>query len=308
MLVQLSNIQEIVAGLMTERYLSLDTETTGLEETDRPFSFSIASHTHSYYFDSRIITTLWGRPDVRELIQRTDVRWIMMNPKFDRRMLSYMGLNLYGTVIDIQVAARLYRNDFMTYSLDAQAKRFGWSKIDEVKKWIKENKAYSKRRNCFGEEYQNMQFDMVPVDLMCTYACKDARLTFDLYWHKYLPLIQSNPGMTAVMNNEINLTNVCYAMERHGLYLDRQYTLEAMYHEQALVTQGKGKFLELTGAEYKNSAKHIGPLLGYELPKTEEGNPSLTDDVLESILVDGSPEAKEIAETVRLTRGSEKRI
>lgn len=300
-------IQNAVEALEVESYLSVDTETTGLEEYDRPFSFSIASGSGAYNFDSRVIPGVWEHPGVRELCARTSICWIMQNPKFDMRMLGYMGLECAGRIVDLTVAARLSRNDYVTYRLADQAKRNGMAKQDAVMKYIKDHDLYTERRDPLGETYKQPRFDLVPIDLIGEYACHDARITYDLYMHKYAGDIIHD--QQRVLENEMQLTKTCFKMERHGVLLDREYTIQARRYSAEEAESRKNFYLGLTGVEYVNSARSIGPHLdGYVLPTTEDGNPSLTDDVLDMILVDGSPKAKNVAETVRLIRKATKRV
>lgn len=91
-----------------------------------------------------------------------NIHWIMQNPKFDMRMMESVGCPIGGTPVDLTVAARLVRNDHMAYNLDVQAKRFGMSKQDAVKEYIKKHKLYTKRTSNTGEEYNQPRYDLVP--------------------------------------------------------------------------------------------------------------------------------------------------
>lgn len=289
------NLSEVTTLLMGHSVLGVDTETTGLGHEDLPFAVIVATDTEEYYFDERLIPGLWGMNELRFILGNPETVYVFQNAKFDMTMLSRRNLLVMGTVCDDAVMARLLRNDHWhpkAYSLDGQAQReLGKAKDNRVKKYIDEHNLYEVRRDYFGEETKVPRFDWVPVELMCEYACTDARLTYDLYKH-YLAKLDDKSK--EVLATEMALTKVCWKMERTGLLLDVQYTLSTMYAEQQKASELKEQLTTLTGKEYKDSAKHweawfkecnvtlpraINPKTG--MP-TE--NPSLNDDVLESII------------------------
>ena len=288
--------------LQTAHTLSLDTETTGLEQQDLPFAVIIADDLNEYYFDERILGDMWN------LLQcLTPKVWVFQNAKFDLKMCARMGFTPSSLhYYDIACGSRLMRNDPLQHSLDAQAKRYlGKDKSDLVKKYIKDHNLYEVRKDFFGVEYKSPRYDRVPVELMAEYACLDARLTYDLH---QLYSRQLDPASLELYDMESQLIPVCLDMEETGLLLDKQYTLEAMYAEQDTLISLVYKYKSITGAEYVNSAKSIQKVLSIELPKTEGGNPSLTDDVIDWLLVEGSPRDKEIGDIVRSIRSLDKRI
>lgn len=306
MKVTLGNVAEVREHLRVFPYLAADTETTGLSETDVPFAVIIASPQREYYF----------RPDNREcplwaclydIFAQPGTTWIFQNAKFDMRMLSTRNIDIPGPVIDIAIAARILDNSHMSYSLSAQAKRAGLQdkKDDEIKAHIKMHNYYEERTDFFGKVEAHPRYDWVDHDLMEQYACTDARLTFDLYQH-YSSLLDSSDR--AVLQNEMELTKVCYYMERHGVRLDKMYALQAFHAERHQVETLKQRYMEHTGRAYTNSAKSIGACISARLPLTEEGNPSLTDDVVEDLLGSDIPQKdKDILEVVRSIRFFDKR-
>ena len=307
MLVTPQNISDVIHKLNVVTTIALDTESSGLEETDKAFAVIVATETEEFYFDFRSVSNFVSY--LHPILQQDNLTVIMQNAKFDIRMLASIGLTIGGKIIDIKSVARVVRNDHFEggYSLAAQAKReLGRSKGDDIiKETIKKKGLFDTRRDYFGTHYDVPQYDKVPMDLMHTYACLDARLTYDLY-KKYLPSLDQ--GSARVARLEAQLIPVCYKMERLGLRLDVGHTIKAMHHESSIVEINKDKYAKLTGTKFVNSAKSISKHLDYTLPLTEDGNPSLTDSVLESIITLGSPKDKEIADTVRLIRLYDKRV
>lgn len=290
------NLRQTFEHLRHRPEISLDTETTGLEETDRPFAFIIADEQNVYYFDDRIL----GKAHWDELslfAQTYEGRVILQNAKFDMRMILAMGAYFErAELIDDRTVARILKNNHMNYSLDSQAKRNGMSKSDEVKAYIKEHDLYEERR---GEKCP--RYDWVPLEIMERYAEQDARVTFDL-WKIYEP--QLDVADRKVLANESKLLRVCFDMERTGVLVNESHTREAMAHDQIKAGTYLEEFHLQSGTPFVNSAKCLAPVFqkaGELLSYTEAGNPSFTDEVLEEYT---SP----IAQTVRNIRHYQKRI
>jgi DNA polymerase-1 len=282
---------------------SIDTETSGLEKVDKPFAFSVAGPGFDYYFDEQILDErIWNA--LSHVGPRT---WYLQNAKFDLKMLKRKGVNLEGKFHDITSLGRIVRNDHLMYSLDAQATRELKIPKDKVlPEYIKKNNLYEVRTRRYSKEtYKVPQFYRVPKDIVGPYAGLDARLTYDLAKHYQR---QITPDLEQVVQLESDLIPVCSRMEERGVRIDVPYTEEAYDTERTLRDFHKATFKHITGNEYVNSAKSLQKAIGVQLPVTEEGNPSLTDDVIEMLLpsVDGND--KKVLETVRLIRALDKRI
>ena len=280
--------------------LSLDTEATGLEETDRPFCATAAGENGEVYTEDASV--------IKELLKEQDCIFFM-NAKFDARMLSHWGVDVFQhKVYDIAVMARILRNDHMSYSLDAQAKRMGWAKGTKVEEAIKKGKLYEERRNYFGVPYKVPRYDRVDRATLKEYAMLDARLTYDLGKH-YLSVMDANDK--SVMEMEAALTPVCYRMERKGLLLNQDYTLQGYHAENNMLLQAREWYRSLTCSDYVNSAKAIQKnITSVTLPTTDAGNPSLTDDVIEALLVNPGISDRDsgILQAVQKIRYFDKRI
>lgn len=305
-----------LSWLTQESLYAFDTETFGLEETDRPFGIGFAGRDREEFYDTRIYPTIWQ--DVQPFFNNPHITWLAQNFKFDKRMIGYMGVTIAGTCIDINSVARIVRNDHFVYSLDAQAKReLGVTKDKGVEEYIKKHKLYNTRHDFFGTPYKTPAFDQVPHAVMEPYGKKDPRLTYDLYinYKKKLEatdqveIKRGYEDSRRLMQQESDLIKVCYKMERRGLLVNKEYTLRAMYFEMGEVEKFKTKYMELTGVEFTDSAKSVQKNISIQLPQTEAGNPSLTDDVVDWVLDQPcDPRDKEIVETVRSIRGYAKRI
>lgn len=277
--------------------ISLDTETTGLEEKDRPFCATISGRDFNIYTE-----------DANECaaIVKDATKILYQNSKFDMRMLSHWGINPTNIpAYDCEIMSRILRNDHLKYSLDAQAKRMGMAKSTAVDEAIKAGKHYETRRDFFGAEYKVPRYDWVDRETLKKYALLDSRLTY-LMGMNYLE--KADASDLRLMNMESELTPVCYRMERRGMQLNKDYTLQGYHYEKNQLAACRDRWRELTGSDFTNSAQSISKHLTISLPTTAAGNPSLTDDVIEEILVRATDRDKELLKTVRDIRGYDKRI
>ncbi len=283
--------------------LSLDTESTGLSEKDRPFALIVSDGVNTDYLDERVHSREQIARQIDALMGCRTL--IAQNAKFDLRMLQHWGFDLAkygGKVADTAVLGRLVRNDHMSYSLADAGARIGFPKSDEVKKYIGKHHLYTFRNSQYkSKRAKDMHFDRVPIDIMERYAKNDAYVTFKLY-EKLLP--QLDPRSVDVWEMECALTPVLFDMERAGIRVNVPYVERAIEHEMGLIREAKSQFLLATGREYDNSKTMLVEVFsaaGETIRKTSKGNDSLTDDDLERFT---SP----AAQLVQRIRHHEKRV
>lgn len=291
--------EQAIAALVSEQVLALDTETTGLKEADKPFSLVVSSFDKTYYFDFRLVD--WADHRMAALLQM-EKTWVFQNAKFDMRMIATAGLPIpHGEIHDIAIMARIVDNTHLSYSLDAQAKRFGHEQKIDVKSKIKELDLYETRTTVLGEEVKDPRYDRLPLAIIAPYACQDGVVTLQL-WKHYMDQMDSKE--LEVFANEAKLTRVCYSMERLGVKVDMSYAREAFEYERAEAAKHKDIFRRMTGIEYVNSAEQLCPIfekLGERIKHTQKGALSLTDDVLETYTTP-------LAQVVRDIRFFDKRV
>lgn len=318
MQVKQSNLNSIIKKLSITGKYGLDTETTGLRFRDRLFSVIISDGGQSYYFnyqwyeglDSDLIlpreTLRWLQP----IFSNSESLFYISNAKFDLSMLRRDGLEVHGTVVCTNALGRVLRNNhFDGYSLAKSAARIGLEKDSKVEEYIKKNKLYT-REDTPGKktEFRNLDFTKVPYEIMSKYAEMDAELHYKVgvYIQEGIdaPNSLGAPPLTAVAENEILLTRVCFDMEWTGIKINRAYIQGALEYENTRLCAAKEVFRKEADVEFSDSNKFLAEVFtrkGFDFPKTEKGNPSFTDAVLEDI--DSS-----LAESIRTIRHHEKRI
>lgn len=282
--------------LVAEKLFSLDTETTGLDWEDRAFAVTIATSSKVFYMEH------W---DFLKHIFHLPLEVIMINAKFDMRMI---GLPFYSpwTIRDIGIFDRILKNDGISlkdYSMAAIAKRrTNHEKSDVVENYIKAYKVYEDRFYKYSKEkYVNKRYDRVDRTILQEYAEQDARITYDIY-KKQLEIADADD--LRVFDNECALLHCTYKMEIDGVKVDEEYTEKALLWEADQLEIAKDKFFEFSKVRYENKKRILVPFFeryGENIKYTAKGNPSLTDDDLDSFT---SPAAK----FVQNIRYHEKRI
>lgn len=289
MVVTKDTMAEALEHLHFHDNLAVDTETTGLRMHDRLFSIELASAEKQFHFDKRILGEDFDKVKIIFDKERT---WYLQNAKFDMRMLHWEGIVLRGTIIDLEVLVRLYKNDVMSTRLKDTAKLFGMEKLEIVDEYITKNKLTSKVESKYwSKTYEFKHYDKVPIEIIGEYGPHDARITFDLCKAMLAEMdIRSRP----VFENECALTKVCFDMEMHGVLLDREYAERMLKYESGLIHEAEREFLLSTGQLYTGSKGQLLEVFtkaGETIPKTAKGNPSLTGDILDDFT---SPVAKMI--------------
>jgi DNA polymerase-1 len=311
MIVSRSNFDETLGSLSRSTSLGIDTETTGLTESDRLFSIIISNGLNSYYFnfkqypglDEDLVLQLKHKFLMQEfLLDRPDLTWFISNAKFDMRMLAYEGFVLRGTVFCTNQMGRLLRNDHLTgYGLDASVKRIGYEKDKSVDTYIKQHRLYSYSKAPGKDaEYKNLHFDRVPFEVISKYGESDGHLHYTL--GKYLE--EELKDSSDLVKTEIDLTKAVFRMERTGIRINWDYVEKAIAYEESLIRECKDRFRAVTGHEYDNTKTTLVKVLedqGVSIGKTAKGNPSINADVLDSL--DG-----EVPEMIKEIRGREKKV
>lgn len=304
-----SDFETAVNFLSACEKVSFDTETTGLMpyKTDRLFAIVMSGRAddgelRTYYWNFQHYdadSIVWGFDKIRRLqpIFNHGTRFAH-NAIFDMHFLANEGIEFPCDIHCTMIQARVLRNDHMSYSLDACVERElgeGYKKDDRVEKYIEERGLW-KWQTIPGKEKRDKikHFNLVPFDIIKPYAETDAELTlllgekqeadFDQI-HKE-SLISGHKSLNDLKRNEMDLTKVCFEIEREGFLVDLAYCTAATKHEQERIDKAEFEFLKLTGKELTDSGDFLAPIfenIGFPLGLTEKGNFEVTDSFLTAI-------------------------
>lgn len=301
MLVTEKNLEKVIEALRKQDYLGLDTETTGLQSYlhDRLFSLVISSVDGSFYFNFQPYADLsaeWVLPreeaftKLSVLFKDSEKTWYIHNAKFDLSILMHEPVAIAGRVWDTEVYGRLQYNRYMKYGLDSLCEKIGERKDPTVEDYISKHKLYTWDKALGKEKKAKLKhYDRVPFEIMSKYGEKDGDLVYKLGEHQRLELarmtaLSPNGSLTRVIKNEAELTKVCFAMEKIGIKIDRNYCTRGYDYEIGRAEEAAGKFEAITGEKFVDSGKALAKAfdaVGEVYPRTEKGNPSFKQDVLE---------------------------
>jgi DNA polymerase-1 len=314
-LVSRSNFDLMVAKLSVSGLYGLDTETFGLARTDRLFSIIFADELQGYYFNFQPYPGLseeWVLPRawvgaLSKSLYNPESTFFIHNAKFDMGMLAREGVWIKGKVHCTQSIERVIRNNLLggkPYSLESCAERRGLKKDDSVEKYIKEHKLSTKVKVPGKDKLiERKHYDKVPWEIITKYGETDATLVraIGIDQLKQIAKIDqesalNHPRLVVLVENELELTKVCFDMEETGIRIDRPYVERALEYELKQAESAEKDFKALTGVEFQDSAivfKEAFKKLGIELPLTKTGKPSTRKEVLEEL---DNPIAEKIRE------------
>jgi DNA polymerase-1 len=258
------NIDDFVSKIKDCNFLSLDTETYGLEREDAPFAIIIGSPKAVGYLDLRCISKETINEKLGCVFQNKMSLWFLFNAKFDLQKLSMLGIDLLGTIHDCASAERIIDNIIPSVSMETVGAKYGFNKSDIVDKYVKQNKLTS--------------YSEVPLPIMEEYATNDAVVTYAVGARQIASL---TPAQKSLVDVERSITKVCYHMERVGIGVDVNFTLKANIETHEKIDKMSRDFESKYGAPLKTSGNALPDLLrAHNIPfKT---NPKTKRPVLNS--------------------------
>ncbi len=200
------------------------------------------------------------------------------NLKYDLHVFANHGIAVRGVAHDTLLESYVLESH-LSHDMDSLADRHLGTKTityDEVT----------------GKGASRIDFDQVAVDRATEYAAEDADVTLQLH-HAMFPVIREDARLLHVYGDiEMPVLSVLFAMERHGVLLDRRL-LEAQSHELGnRLREIELEAYAVAGQRFNlNSPKQIQELFfeRQKLPvikKTPSGAPSTDEDVLQQLALD----------------------
>lgn len=279
--------------------IALDTETTALYPRDGiVLGISIcAKHRTAAYISSDVITD-----EFIEKLQRLIYKYkiVFHNSKFDIKMLQYHFNLIFVNYDDTLLMHYMLDETQGTHGLKALAIKYTkYGDYDKDLEVFKEQ--YCKQHRILKEDFT---YDLIPFDIISTYAAKDTGATFELYKF-FKPILEANSKIDNVYRNIIiPSSTMLVSMEEYGIPFDpdrlkfAQLTINDSIQSafENLMSFEEVKYLNRTTGELfnPNSVQQLRVLL-FDLlrlnpldKKTSTGAQSTDAEVLES-LVDQHP-------------------
>jgi DNA polymerase I-like protein with 3'-5' exonuclease and polymerase domains len=273
--------------------IAFDTETTGLNITDKAFGFSVAVDGWSGYFDIRETpkALLW-------LSECLPERIVAHNASFDYRMITRAGAKLDINLLDDTVIrACLINEHHLSYGLDDLCRKYlGDAKQEEIYKELAKLYGGLATRNV-----QMKNISRAPAEIVAPYAIKDVELTLKL-WNWQEEEIKRQ-GIEQIVEFERGLMPTLIRAEMRGIRVDLDAAHEAQKALTLELDEQQAQINEINSKPFNvNSTPQVRGLFkptrngdswicdnGTILDSTDSGGPCINSEALRRM--EGDPRA-----------------
>jgi DNA polymerase I len=265
--------------LMSKPVVACDTETTGLDFTekqiighclswgaDASFYIPIRHVTNEKQLDPEIIN-----PHLREFYADKSRTFIFHNGKFDLHFLQNEGIIPGGLLHDTRLMHSLLKEDDEGTALKSIAVAEIDPHADKWEKMVDEFRTKYAREHKMKKE--DVHYGYVPMEIMVPYGASDTHYTWALY-KKKLPEIAKDHWLKQLYLVESRLMWVLLACEHRGVFIDRPYLEGAGPELEQKALELRDKIRSVLGdVNPASPASLIDPLLahGVKLYKTTKG-------------------------------------
>lgn len=271
---------ELIQLLSTQKEISFDTETTGIDSQNTELvgiSFSIKTH-EGWYIpipeqrEEAIKILLEFQP----VYENENIVKIGQNLKYDMNVLALYGIEVKGKLFDTMVAHYLIQPE-MRHNMNVLAETYlGYSPVSIETLIGKKGKDQGSMRDVALEE-------------ITEYAAEDADVTLQLK-EKFIPMLEETATTQLLNEVELPLIPVLSAMEREGICLDIQTLKEFSKLLEGDILNIDREIQTLAGTPFNiSSPKQVGDILFEVLKiaekpkKTKTGQYATGEDILSKL-------------------------
>lgn len=263
--------------LLTNKMLSLDTETTSTSAIDAELvglSFSVAEH-EAYYVavpsnqdEAQAMVNIF-----KPLYENEDIVKVGQNIKYDYMVLRRYGIDLQGAMFDTMLAHYIVQPE-LRHNMDYMAETLLNYKTIHIDELIGQK----------GKNQKSMR-DLSPAEI-CDYAAEDADITLQLR-NVLEPQLKEVGGERLFYDIEMPLVKVLADMELNGVCLDTESLTETRRVFTERMQAYERHAYELAGEEFNiSSPKQVGDILFEKMKiidkpkKTKTGQYVTSEEVL----------------------------
>ena len=263
--------------LLTNKILSLDTETTSTSAIDAELvglSFSVAEH-EAYYVavpsnqnEAQAMVNIF-----KPLYENEDIVKVGQNIKYDYMVLRRYGIDLQGAMFDTMLAHYIVQPE-LRHNMDYMAETLLNYKTIHIDELIGQK----------GKNQKSMR-DLSPAEI-CDYAAEDADITLQLK-NVLEPQLKEVGGERLFYDIEMPLVKVLADMELNGVCLDTESLTETRRVFTERMQAYERHAYELAGEEFNiSSPKQVGDILFEKMKiidkakKTKTGQYVTSEEVL----------------------------
>lgn len=271
---------DLIAEILTNTFVSMDTETTGTDALDAELvglSFSFKEH-EAYYVpvpgERELAMEIVD--EFRPVYESSRISKIGQNIKYDMQVLKNYAVDVKGELFDTMVAHYLI-NPELRHNMDDMAEQLLHYRTVHIEELIGPK----------GKKQKNMR-DLSPEEVY-EYAAEDADITLQLK-NVLKPLLQQYEATSLFKNIEMPLVRVLAYMERCGVCIDTRALQDTSSHFTRRMNDIQQEIFKLTGEQFNiSSPRQVGELLFDKLKlsdkpkKTSKGQYVTSEEVLQGL-------------------------
>ena len=273
-------IEQLLQNILTQKILSLDTETTGTDPIRAELvgmSFSYAEN-QAFYVPVPADRTEAQRivDKFKPVFENKETLKVGQNIKYDMLVLANYGVEIQGEMFDTMIAHYVLQPE-LHHGMDYLAEIYLHYETIKIEELIGPK----------GKNQKNMR-DLDPANIY-RYACEDADVTLKLK-NVLEKELKQNDAESLFRDIEMPLVPVLAYMERNGVRIDTEALKETSRHFTARMQQIEKEVHRLAGVEFNiASPKQVGEVLFDRLKivdkpkKTKTGQYVTSEEVLESL-------------------------
>ncbi len=273
-------IDQLLQNILTQKILSLDTETTGTDPIRAELvgmSFSYAEN-QAFYVPVPADRTEAQRivDKFKPVFENKETLKVGQNIKYDMLVLANYGVEIQGEMFDTMIAHYVLQPE-LHHGMDYLAEIYLHYETIKIEELIGPK----------GKNQKNMR-DLDPINIY-RYACEDADVTLKLK-NVLEKELKQNDAESLFHDIEMPLVPVLAYMERNGVRIDTEALKETSRHFTARMQQIEEEVHRLAGVEFNiASPKQVGEVLVDRLKivdkpkKTKTGQYVTSEEVLESL-------------------------
>ncbi|MBN2812957.1 MAG: DNA polymerase I [Bacteroidales bacterium] len=255
-----AKVKALVDKLVEQQAFCFDTETTGLNTRKAELvglAFSFNAHEAFYIpVPERRSEAMELLDQLRKVFERTDIRKVGQNLKFDIQVLMNYGISVEGELFDTMIAHYLLQPD-LKHNLDYLAEIYLQYSMVSIETLIGKK----------GPQQRNMR--EVDLDAIREYTGEDADITWQVY-RLLLPELEKQGLLELALKAEMPLVRVLAEMENAGFRIDQKSLNQySSLLKKELADQEKYIY-SLSGTIFNiNSPKQLGEVLFEKLNISE---------------------------------------
>ena len=271
---------QLLQNILTQKILSLDTETTGTDPIRAELVGMSFSYTENQAF---YVPVPADRTEAQRIVDKfkpvfenPQTLKVGQNIKYDMLVLANYGVELQGEMFDTMIAHYVLQPE-LHHGMDYLAEIYLHYETIKIEELIGPK----------GKNQKNMR-DLDPIHIY-RYACEDADVTLKLK-NVLEKELKQNDAESLFHDIEMPLVPVLAYMERNGVRIDTEALKETSCHFTARMQQIEEEVHRLAGVEFNiASPKQVGEVLFDRLKivdkpkKTKTGQYVTSEEVLESL-------------------------